>query len=85
VGRQRSGEGAVDLHGDHPANPWRQCGGQCAASGTDFEERVTGRGADRVDDLRDPGLLQEVLAEAPFCSEPCPSTIAQGTPSGVEG
>jgi hypothetical protein len=54
-GRERGREIAVDFHGDDVADTWGQGGSQCAAAGTDFEERIVWCRTDRIDDLPDPG------------------------------
>jgi hypothetical protein len=63
-GWQGGREIAVDLNGDETAHARRQCGGQRAPPGTNFEKRVTGGRLDRANELVHPGRFEEMLAEA---------------------
>ncbi len=72
VGRQRRaqqrGQVAVDLDADEASDGRREGTRERPAARADLQEGVVGRGAERGDEPRDPGRLEEVLAEALACA-----------------
>ena len=60
---QLCGETRIDFDPDNTRPGLGERPGQRAAARPDFEKAVVGRWCDGVDDLRDPGRLEEVLAE----------------------
>jgi hypothetical protein len=64
VGSKRFRQIAVDLDHIHVFGPRQQAPGQSAAAGSYFDQALSGRRRNAIDDAaNDAGIVQEVLAE----------------------